>query len=76
MGARTGLYGGCSNGVSLIHFSQAKYRIQFRPHPMQFLGFSNHEKGTLRQEILKWSMVCSTFSRSGWSVERSSLLAE
>jgi hypothetical protein len=35
---------------------------------MQFLGFSNHEKGALRQEILKWSMVCSMFLRSGWSV--------
>jgi hypothetical protein len=42
---------------------------------MQFLGFSNHEKGAPRQ-ILKWSMVCSTFSRNGWSVVRSALLAK
>jgi hypothetical protein len=27
--------------------------IQTRSHPMQFLGFSNHEKGAPRQEILK-----------------------
>jgi hypothetical protein len=30
----------------------------------------------LRQEISKWSTVCSTFSRSGWSVVRSASLAK
>jgi hypothetical protein len=44
--------------------------IQSRSHSMRFLGFSNHEKGAPRQEISKWSTVCSTFSRSGWSVVR------
>jgi hypothetical protein len=29
-GARSGLYGGCSNGVPPIHFFQAEHRIQFR----------------------------------------------
>jgi hypothetical protein len=29
-GARSGLYGGCSNGVPPIHFSQAEHRIQFK----------------------------------------------
>jgi hypothetical protein len=29
-GARSGLYGGCSNGVSPIHFYQAEHRIQPR----------------------------------------------
>jgi hypothetical protein len=43
---------------------------------MRFLGFSDHEKGVTRQEISKWWTVCSTFSRSGWSVVRSTLLAE
>jgi hypothetical protein len=43
---------------------------------MQFLGFSNHEKRALRQEISKWSTVCSTFSRSGWSILRSVALAK
>jgi hypothetical protein len=52
-GARSGLYGGCSNGVPLINFFQAKYIIQFKSHPMRFLGFSNHEKGALRQGISK-----------------------
>jgi hypothetical protein len=52
MGARSGPYGRCSNGVPLIHFFEAEPRIQFRSHLMQFLGFFNHEKGALRQEIL------------------------
>jgi hypothetical protein len=75
-GARSGLYGGCSNGVPLIHFFQAEHRIQFRSRPIRFLSFSNLEKGTPRQEISKWSTVCSTFTRSGWSVVRSASLAK
>jgi hypothetical protein len=59
----------------LMGFHQSTFskpnRIQFRSCPMWFLGFSNHEKGAPRQEILKWSTVCSTFSRSGWSIVRS-----
>jgi hypothetical protein len=47
--------------------------IQSRSHTMQFLGIFNHEKGGLRQEISKWSMICSMFLRSGLSV--STLLA-
>jgi hypothetical protein len=43
--------------------------------PMRYLGFSNHEKGAPRQ-ISKWSTVCSTFSRSGWSVVRSASFAK
>jgi hypothetical protein len=49
---------------------------QSRSRPMRFLGFSNHEKGAQRQEISKCSIVCSTFSRSGWSVVRSAALAK
>jgi hypothetical protein len=75
-GTRSELYGGCSNGVPLINFFQAEHRIQFRSHPMQFLGPSNHEKRAPRQEISKWSTVCSTFSISGWSVVRSASLAK
>jgi hypothetical protein len=30
MGARSGLYGGCSNGVPPIHFFQPEHRSQFR----------------------------------------------
>jgi hypothetical protein len=40
------------------------------------MAFSNHENGAPRQEISKWLTVCSTFSRSGWSVVRSVSLAE
>jgi hypothetical protein len=47
-GVRSGLYGRCSNGVPLIHFSQVKHRIQFRSCPMQFLGFPNPVNGALR----------------------------
>jgi hypothetical protein len=50
--------------------------MQSRARPMLFLCFSNHEKGAPRQEISKWSTVCSTFSRSGWSVVRSGSLAK
>jgi hypothetical protein len=50
--------------------------IQFKSRLMRFLDFSNHENGALRQEISKWSTVCSAFSRSGWSVERSASLAK
>jgi hypothetical protein len=60
-----------SDGVPPIHFFQAGHRIQFRSHPMLFLGFYNHEKGAPRQEVSKWPMVCSMFSRRGWSVVRS-----
>jgi hypothetical protein len=70
------LYGGCCNGVPPIHFFQAEHKIQFTSCPIRFLGFSNHENGAQRQEISKWSTVCSTFSRSGWSVVRSASLAK
>jgi hypothetical protein len=50
---RSGLYGGCSNGVPSIHFFQVEHRIQFRSRPMRFLDFSNHENGAPRQEISK-----------------------
>jgi hypothetical protein len=75
-GARSRLYGGCSNGVQPIHFFQAEHRIQFRSCPIRFLGFSNHEKGAPRQEISKWLTVCSTFSRTGWSFVRSTSFAK
>jgi hypothetical protein len=75
-GARSGLYGGCSNWVLSIHSFQAEHRIEFRSRTMRFVGFSNHEKGASRQEISKRSTVCSTFSRGVWSVVRSALLAK
>jgi hypothetical protein len=51
--------------------------MQSSSRPTRFLlGFSNDEKGAPRQEISKWSTVCSTFSRSGWSVVSSASLAK
>jgi hypothetical protein len=47
-----------------------------RSRLMRFLGFSNHEKEAPRQEISKWSTVCSTFSRCEWSVVRSASIAK
>jgi hypothetical protein len=75
-GARSGLYGGCSNGLSPIRFFQTEHRIQFRSRPMRFLGSSSHENEAPRQEISKCSTVCSTFSRSGWSVVRNASLGK
>jgi hypothetical protein len=44
-GARSGLYGGCSNGVPPIHFFQAEHRIQFRFRPHAISGLSQPWKG-------------------------------
>jgi hypothetical protein len=74
--ATSRLYGGSSNGVTPIHFFKAENRIQFRSRPTRLLDFSNHEKGAPRQKISKWSTICSTFSRSGWSGVRSASLAK
>jgi hypothetical protein len=46
MEARSGLCGGCSNGVPLIHFFQAEHRIQFRSTPCDFWAFP-----TMRREL-------------------------
>jgi hypothetical protein len=48
--------------------------IQSRSRPMRFLGFSNHEKWA--PKFRSDQTVCSTFSRSGWSVVRSASLAK
>jgi hypothetical protein len=40
-------------------------RVQFRSHPMQFLGFSNHEKGAPRQEIQSDQWSESSFQEVG-----------
>jgi hypothetical protein len=74
-GARSQLHAECSNGIPPIHFFQAEHRIQFPSRPMRFMGFSNHKKRAQRQ-ISKWSTVCITFSRSGWSFLRSASLSK
>jgi hypothetical protein len=50
--------------------------IQSGSRTIRFLGFSNYENGAPRQEISKRSTVCSTFSRSGWSVVRTKSLVK
>jgi hypothetical protein len=40
--------------------------MQSRFRSMRFLGFSNHETGTPRQEISKWSTVYSTYYIHFW----------
>jgi hypothetical protein len=47
--SRSGLYGGCSNGVPLSTFSNLPREFS----SLRFLGFCKHEKGAPRQEILK-----------------------
>jgi hypothetical protein len=54
--------------------------LEHPPHspylaPLRFLCYSTHEMGPPRQEVSKCLTVCSTFSRSGWSVVRSASLA-
>jgi hypothetical protein len=46
MGARSGLYGGCSKGVPPIHFFQDEHKIQFRSRPVRFLAFP-----TMKREL-------------------------
>jgi hypothetical protein len=60
-GARSELYGGCSDGVSAIHFFQAEHRIQFRFCPLRFLDW------TFRAKLSNWFvnvMEKSNFNRS------------
>jgi hypothetical protein len=64
-GARSGLYGGRSNGVPPIHFFEAENRIQFRSRHMRFLSFSNHEKGAPRQEIRSDQRSATRFREVG-----------
>jgi hypothetical protein len=45
--ARSRLYGGCSNGVSPIHFFQGEHRIQFRSRPHAISGLFQPWKGSL-----------------------------
>jgi hypothetical protein len=62
---RSGLYGGCSNGVPRIHFLQAEHRIQLRSRPMRFLGFSNHEKEWLGKKFQSDQRSAARFREEG-----------
>jgi hypothetical protein len=52
-----------------------RHTVQISPL-CDFWAFPNMKRGAPRQEISKSSTVCSTFSRSGWSVVRSASLAK
>jgi hypothetical protein len=45
-GARSGLYGGCSNRAPPIYFFQTEHRIQFRsrPHAISVFFFPNMKR--------------------------------
>jgi hypothetical protein len=60
--------------VSVEPHCNIRHTVQISPHAIS--GRYDHEKGGPRQEISKWSTVCSTFSRSGWSVVRSASLVK
>jgi hypothetical protein len=51
-----------------------RHTVQISSHAIS--GVFQPWKGASRQEISKWSTVCSTFSRSEWSVVRNSWLAK
>jgi hypothetical protein len=71
-GAKSGLYGGFSNGVSSIHFFQIEHRIQFRSRPHAISGLFQSWKWSSEArnfEVFN-GLQPITFSRSGWSVLR------
>jgi hypothetical protein len=68
-GARSGLYGGCSNGVPTIHFFQAEHRIQFRlmllteHHAMKAYQWSGDIASRLLDLGTKWRWAVSYMTR-------------
>jgi hypothetical protein len=66
---RSGLYGGCSEGVPPIHFFQAEHRIQFRSRSHAISGLFQPRKGSsearnfevingLQHVLEKWVELC------------------
>jgi len=68
-GARSGLYGGCSNGVPPIsvYSSIAAFESHNADAPLRLLR--HPKKGSFKTTV-------TPFSRSGWSVVRSASLAK
>jgi hypothetical protein len=66
-GARSVLYGECSNGVPPIHFFQTEHRIQFRSRSMRFLGLGSSEAKNfelingLQHVFEKWVERCKKY---------------
>jgi hypothetical protein len=69
MGARSDLYGGCSNGVPPISVSASTATFQSRNADAALRLLRHPEKGSLKATVTQ-------FSRSGWSVARSASLAK
>jgi hypothetical protein len=68
-GTRSGLYGGCSNGVPPISVSASIATFQSRISDAP-LGLHRHPKKS------SFKTTVTPFSRSGWSVVRSALLVK
>jgi hypothetical protein len=62
-GTRSGLYGGCSNGVPPIHFYQLGSRS------MRFLGFSNHERELQGKKFRSDQRSASRFREVGGALQ-------
>jgi hypothetical protein len=65
----SGLYGGCSNGVPPNSMSTSIATFQSRNADAPLRLLSHPKKGSFK-------MTVTPFSRSGWSVLRSALLAK
>jgi len=68
-GARSGLYGGCSNGVPPISVSASIATFQSRNADAPLRLLRHPKKGSFKTTV-------TPFSRSGWSVVRSASLAK
>jgi hypothetical protein len=68
-GARSGLYGGCSNGVPPISVSASIAIFQSRNADAPIRSLRHPKKGSFKTTV-------TPFSRSGWSVVRRASLAK
>jgi hypothetical protein len=68
-GARSGLYGGCSNGVPPMSVSASTATFQLRKAKAPPRLLRHPRKGSFKT-------IVTPFSRSGWSVARSASLAK
>jgi hypothetical protein len=68
-GARSGLYGGCSNGVPLISVSASIATFQSRNADAPLKLLRHPKNGSFKTTV-------TPFSRNGWSVVRSASLVK
>jgi hypothetical protein len=68
-GARCGLYGGCSNGISPMSVGASVVTFESRNADTPLSLLRHSKKGSFKTTV-------TPFSRSGWSVVRSASLAE